>query len=150
MKLIFSNTVADLAEYGDFRLCRGTWLMVGMGGAPTCHPCRNKELKKKEKLTVAIGARNRLCLTAHNHALGQCTCDNCLLEAPWQQDGWLQAKITPEALVQSPSAGCGALRTEYLLLHHSLGGKRNRMQGLAGNHLAGLGHPRPPGLTALS
>jgi len=76
------------------------------------------------------------------------------LETPWQQDDSKsrsssssgadsQAKITPAVVVQMPSAGCGGLRTEYLFLHHCLGRKGNRIQGLVGNHSAGLSHPHP-------
>lgn len=101
-------------------------------------PGKKKEKKKKimENFPAAIGARNRLYLTAHNYNLGQ-HADDCLGGST--AAGWLPAEITAAALVQTPSAGCGVLRTEYLFLQCCLGGERSRIQDLAGNCLGRLG-----------
>lgn len=112
-------------------------------------PGKKKEKKKKimENFPAAIGARNRLYLTARNYNLGQRADDDCL--GGTTAAGWLPAKITAAALVQTPSAGCGVLRTEYLFLQCCLGGERSRIQDLAGNYLGRLGASSPC-LTALS
>lgn len=96
-----------------------------------------KEKKIMENFPAAIGARNRLYLTAHNYNLGQHADDDCLGGST--AAGWLPAEITAAALVQTPSAGCGVLRTEYLFLQCCLGGERSRIQDLAGNCLGRLG-----------
>lgn len=90
-----------------------------------------KKKKNMENFPTAIGARNRLCLTAHNDGLGLYAGDDYLGGAA--AAGWLPAKITAAALAQTRSAGCGILRTEYLFLQCCLGGKRSRIHDLAGN-----------------
>lgn len=60
-----------MVECRDLRLCQDTWLIWdGRGSHVMDAETKNK---KKEKLPAAIGDRNRLRLTGHNHDLGQPT-----------------------------------------------------------------------------
>lgn len=92
-----------------------------------------------ENFPAAIGARNRLYLTAHNYNLGQHADDDCLGGST--AAGWLPAEITAAALVQTPSAGCGVLRTEYLFCSAALEGREAESRTWLGTVWVGLGHP---------